>query len=123
MTTGPLNLAFGNHTKITAAPGDRAQIRAFYGDILGCEVKTPMPDMDAVCFPNNFFMGVLYRDTVLDEAQHLKAAWLELKTDDPAALKKKVVAFGVKEVDYFDKQHFYFRAPGGQIWRISATAE
>lgn len=30
---------------------------------------------------------------------------------------------GVTEVDYTDKTHFYFQAPGGQVFRIVSDAE
>jgi uncharacterized protein YndB with AHSA1/START domain len=37
-------------------------------------------------------------------------------TDDVLAAKKKILAFGVKEVSSRDKSHLYFQAPGGQVF-------
>lgn len=116
---------WGNHTKITARAADRPRIQAFYRDVLGCEVgKGPQhvggpPDTDRIRFPNDFFVGVHYDDSALSDADQKKAIWLELHCENPEELKRRVEAFGIQGLDYFDKDHFYFQAPGGQVFRIA----
>jgi hypothetical protein len=117
----PVNL--GNHTRTTAPPSERERIRRFYGEVLGCELKTPNPQIDVVRFANDSWMGIYYDAKALPPDQLALGCWLELKTADPVALQKKVVAFGVGQIDYPDKEHFYFHAPGGQIFRIASTHE
>jgi hypothetical protein len=45
----------------------------------------------------------------------LKYTWLEAK--------KKILAFGVKEVNSPNKAHLYFQAPGGQVFRLVGADE
>ncbi len=68
-------------------------------------------------------MGVFYSQDCLTEQQCLNAMWCEIKTDTVNQLKDKLIKFGVKEVEYDDKDHFYFQAPGGQVYRIVSEDE
>jgi len=113
-------LSFGNHIRLTAAVSSREKIKKFYGEILGCQIK-PHPDKptDIVQFPDGVFMGINYEKDFLSENQALQGAWLELKTDDPAGMKEKLLNFGVREIEYPDKSNFYFQAPGGQVYRLA----
>ena len=38
-------------------------------------------------------------------------------------MKEKIVGFGIKKVEFWDKEHFYFEAPGGQVFRLVGTTE
>jgi hypothetical protein len=84
-------------------------------------MPAPLPDLDLFVFDNEFVLGVFYCEEteVLFEADHLKAAWLEIKTRNVEEVKRRLVAFGVKEVDYPDKTRFFFQAPGGQVFRLA----
>ena len=44
---------------------------------------------------------------------------MELKVERPEELKVKLVAFGVRPIDYPDPTRFYFQAPGGQVYRLA----
>jgi hypothetical protein len=48
---------------------------------------------------------------------------MELRTDRPEKLKQKILKFGIKEIKYWDKDHFYLQAPGGQVFRLVGNAE
>lgn len=114
----------GNHMKSTVHPELRERILVFYQDILGGElIPTEKPKVDLFRFSNNFIMGVFYSHDCLTEQQQLNAMWCEIKTDKVDQLKEKIIKFGVKEVDYEDKNHFYFQAPGGQVYRIASDNE
>ena len=54
------------------------------------------------------------------EAEYLKATWLEIEVDDPAAWKARLQAFGVREVEFPDPTRFFFQAPGGPVFRLAA---
>jgi len=112
----------GNHRKFNVRKSLRERVRSFYLDVLQCTtILSPAPDLDLFLFPTSFVLGVFYCEQadVLSEEDHLKAAWLEIKTKDVQEVKRRLVEFGVKKVDYPDKTRFYFQAPGGQVFRLA----
>jgi glycosidase len=91
-------------------------IRKFYRDVLGCEITKKAGDVDYCRMGDNFVVTFWYEDSALSEPEWVKSIWLEIKADDVLAAKKKMFAFGVKEVNSRDKVHLYFQAPGEMIW-------
>jgi hypothetical protein len=116
-------VSFGNHSAIRVPHSLQVKIRKFYRDVLGCEITKTTDDVDYFRMGDNFFVAFLYEDSVLSEPEWLKSIWLEIKADDVLAAKKKILAFGVKEVNSQDKAHLYFQAPGGQVFRLAGTDE
>ncbi len=112
----------GNHLKMVAAQGLRDRCRAFYQDLLGCRpLESPRPDLDLYEFEGSFVLGIFFvkPEEALPEADYLKATWLELKVLDPETVKARLLAFGVKPVDFPDPTRFFFQAPGGQVFRLA----
>ncbi|HTF34707.1 MAG TPA: hypothetical protein VK714_13535 [Myxococcota bacterium] len=112
----------GNHLKMTLALGLRTQSRAFYGEVLSCRMlASPRPDLDLWEFEGGFILGLFFvpQGQVLSVAQRERATWLEIQVADPAAVKAQLLAFGVPEVVYEDRTRFYFRAPGGCVFRLA----
>jgi hypothetical protein len=70
---------------------------------------------------DGFVLGALYCEDneVLSEAEHLKAAWLDIKSKEVESVRRRLVEFGVEQVNYVDKAQFYFQAPGGQVFRLT----
>jgi hypothetical protein len=122
MKSNIISVALGEHFKITALLSIRGQIQKFYRDILGCKVIIKQKN-DVIKLTNNFYIGVSYEDSVLSEPQMLKSIWMEFRTDNPEELKQKILKFGIMELEYWDKEHFYFQAPGGQVFRFVGTTE
>ena len=119
-----MQVTVGNHMKQNAPAALRSRLADFYVGVLGCRVlAAPSPDFDLFEFAGGFVVGLFYGDesAVLSEQDQLKATWLELKTSEPAALKQRLLEFGVLSVEYPDPGRFYFQAPGGQVWRVAAT--
>jgi hypothetical protein len=113
----------GNHMKFHLEFRHRERARQFYGGLLGCKhLESPAPDLDLYEFAGGFVVGLFFMDAeqVLSEAGHRKAAWLEIKVDDPVGWKARLLEFGVHEVEYQDRSRFYFQAPGGQVFRLAA---
>ena len=111
----------GNHMKCVHK-SLRERVRAFDVDVLECTtMPSPAAHLDLYLFPDHFVLGVFFCDQaeVLSEEDHLKAAWLEIKSRDVAETKRRLVEFGVKEVEYSDKTRFYFQAPGGRVFRLA----
>jgi hypothetical protein len=80
-------------------------------------VKTPMCSKSVPIFN----LGVIYDERALSLPEQMKSIWLEfsnLRTADPDALKRGILDSGIAEIEYWDKTHFYFQAPGGQsfVW-------
>ena len=113
----------GNHLKMHLAKSERERARRFYEDVLGCRAMDapPYPDLDLYEFDDGTVVGLFFLDdaAVLSEQDSEKAAWLEIKTSEPEQLQRKLEDFGVKKVDFPDPNHFYFRAPGGQVFRLA----
>ena len=112
----------GNHMKFNVHSSLRERVRSFYVDALQCTtMPSPASDLDLFLFSDTFIHGVFFCEQadVLSEEEHLKAAWLEIKTRDVPEVKRLLVEFGVKEVEYPDKTRFYFQAPGGQVFRLA----
>ncbi len=122
-------IALSNSVHLFAHPNSKEKLAAFFTDILGYKVLVgsdapglPTPVM-AVKFANGAALSVEFTEDALDEQQARRGAWLELKSDDAAALKEKVLAAGLSRVHYPGNDYFYFQAPGGQVLRIVATTE
>jgi hypothetical protein len=79
--------------------------------------------MDLIRLGTDFYIGVVYDDSALSAADRLNSIWLELRTENPEELKQRVLAFGINEVEFWDKEHFYFQAPGGQVFRLVGVSE
>lgn len=114
--------SIGNHMKFNVQTNLRERVRLFYVDVLQCTtILSPAPDLELFLFSNSFVLGFFFCEQadVLSEADHLKAAWLEIKTTNVQDVERRLVEFGVKEVEYPDKSRFYFQAPAGQVVRLA----
>jgi len=114
--------SIGNHMKLNVHKSLRDRVRRFYLNVLKCtSMPAPARNLDLFCFANGFVLGVFFCEQadILSEEDHLKAPWLEIKAKDVEDVKRRLVEFGVTEVDYQDKSRFYFQAPGGQVFRLA----
>lgn len=123
-------ILLGTHFHLTVPINERGRMRAFYQHVLGCELRSHdhhvspgiTENLDLFHFPNKEVIGVEYVDDgvrVADNTAHKRCIWLELYVDDVDDIKRKLLDFGVDEItDFWDKGHFYFHAPGGQVYRL-----
>ena len=118
------NVIFGNHSAMRVPREEKDRIRRFYRDVLGGEITRAGDQKDDVRLGDDFYIAFLYEEqgACLDETGFLQATFLELKTDDPAAMRERIVAFGVTVLDVPDP-HLYFQAPGGQVFRLVGVGE
>jgi hypothetical protein len=106
-----------------ARPAVKEALTNFFTNFLEAEViPIPGTSMLAFRFHDNSSYSVEFTEDALNDQQALRGAWLEVKTDDPEALKKKVIEAGLLQVEYLTDR-FYFQAPGGQVWGIFSTAK
>lgn len=113
-----ITTSIGNHAKFTAQPSDRPTIRRFYRDVLGCTITKRSNEIDFFRLGDNFFFAAIYDEEAPLGGEAVKSIWLELKSNDPAALSQRIREFGVTELDTWDKDRLYFQAPGGQVFRV-----
>ena len=117
------SIALGENSKMVIRPSDRERVQRFYRDLLGCRVTAKSKAMDLIQLGTDFYIGAMYDDSALSDADRLNSIWLELRAEDPDGLKQKIQGFGCKEVEFWDKEHFYFQAPGGQVFRLVGRKE
>jgi len=116
----------GNHSKLQIAKKYRELARRFYIELLNCRtLPAPNPDFDIYQMEDGFVVGIFFVDDALSPSfdDYLNVTWLELMTPDPSALQARVLSLGLDEIDYWDKNHFYFHSPGGPVFRIAHDSE
>jgi catechol 2,3-dioxygenase-like lactoylglutathione lyase family enzyme len=116
-------VSIGNHSKIVARHSDQERIRAFYQGVLGCTLTKESKDVDYIRFHQGFFLAVLYQEAVATQEALMQSIWLELRSDEPERLRKRIVEFGVTEIPMPGAEHLYFQAPGGQVFRLVRNGE
>ena len=116
-------IALGENSKMVIRPSERDRVQRFYRDVLGCRVTTKSKGMDLIRLGKDFYIGAVYDESALSDADRLNSIWLDLRTEDPIELKQEILEFGCQEVEFWDKEHFYFRAPGGQVFRLVGQTE
>lgn len=117
-------LTFSNRAHIFARPAVKDELIRCFSTVLGCGepkvLKVPglAEPMVAFRFPRGGSLSVEFTVDALSEAQARRGAWLEIWSDEPEELKKKVLGAGYSQVDYGPTNTFYFAAPGGQVLGI-----
>ena len=117
---GP-GLAFSNRAHIFASPKVKEKLIWCFRDVLGC--GSPMslnaPGLAepilAFRFPGGGSFSVEFTEDALDEQRVRRGAWLEIWSNDPAALQRKILDAGLPQVTHPATNTFYFAAPGGQV--------
>src|SRR5690242_20155822 len=115
--------AFGKRAHFYARPEARESLRRFFTEILeSVPDEIPGTTMLLCRLAEGSSVSVEFTADALDDAQALRGAWLELRTDDPAALQRRVIAAALPRVEHPVTGRFYFRSPGGQVWGIAAMS-
>ena len=118
-------VTMGNHSSVLVPRQERDRIREFYRDVLGGEVTKADPERDFIRLSGDFYIVFLYGD-VAAESEFLRSAraiWLELKSDDEAATRRRILESGLVRPLEIPDPHLYFQAPGGQCLRLVGADE
>jgi hypothetical protein len=113
MTTIGLNL------KITVSPEARGPLREMFQEVLGAERIQPLPELDVFLLEGGARVGAYYDEAALPPEAARLGAWIELVVDAPDATAAALVERGVARVEYHDRAHAYFQAPGGLVFRLA----
>jgi hypothetical protein len=123
----PRVISLGSRAHIFAPPHLRAELIWCFGTVLGCgePASIPLPGVAEPVlgfrFPNGGSLSIEFTDDAPDSQPPHGGAWLELQTDDSAALRDKVLAAGLPQITHAGHD-FYFAAPGGQVFSVEATS-
>ena len=116
---------FGNHSSVLVPRKDRENINQFYAEVLGGKLMQADPDRDFIRLGDNFFIAFLYGN--VEDAGELhrsaRAIWLELKSDNVAETRQKILDSGLVDQLEIPDPHLYFQAPGGQCLRLVGIDE
>ncbi|GEM_PF-268167 len=118
-------IVFGNHASVFVPRQDRDKIRKFYCDVLGGKMTSEEDQKDLICIGDNFHIAFLYGD-YKDDSEFLRSGrsiWLEIKSDDVEAMRRKILESGVVMMLDIPDPHLYFQAPGGQCLRLVGINE
>lgn len=116
---------FGNHSSVLVPRKERENISQFYCGVLGGQLMQADPDWDFIRLGDDFFIAFLYGE-VDDASEFLRSAraiWLELKSDNVAETKRRILDSGLVRKLEVPDPHLYFQAPGAQCLRLVATDE
>lgn len=115
----------GSNVRCVAATEHRDAIASFYTEIFGAKPIKPAPDLDVYAMDGGSNVGVYFVSAAeaLSPAQHeAVGTWIELVVDDVGATQAELERRGFAPLSYHDKEHAYFQAPGGQVFRLATTA-
>lgn len=121
--------AVSNRAHILVRPELKEKLVWCYSSVLnsGAPAKLVAPGKPepilAFRFPGGGSVSIEFTEEALDEEQRRRGAWLEIKTDNPVALKNRIIEAGLPQVHYWATKTFYFAAPGGQVFGIFEPAE
>lgn len=116
--------ALGNRAHFTAKPAFKERLIWCFSTVLRCgpamTFATPgIPEpIVAFRFPGGGSISIEFNDKALNEDDARRGAWLEIQTDDPDALTKRILESGLEKVEYSATTTFYFAAPGGQVFGV-----
>ena len=115
--------SLGNNAHLFAKPHRREELRRLFEGVLDCGPVATVPHpgmaepMLVVRFPGGGALSIEFVEDADDSDEPRRGTWLELRADDPAALMRKLLEAGVREVKHPGHPH-YFLAPGGQVFTI-----
>jgi hypothetical protein len=113
----------GSNVRCVAAHEHRDAIATLFSRVFEAEALHPNPTLDVYLLADGSRVGVSFvePEQALTPAQHeVAGTWLELVVPDAAAAREAIIGLGHAPLKYQDREHSYFRMPGGQVYRIAA---
>ena len=119
-------LALSNRAHLFVRPSHKEALTRSLTTMLGCAdpLRLAAPGLAepvlAFEFPDGGSLSVEFTEDAPDEHEARHQAWLEVRSDDPSALRERVLGAGLPEVRHFG-HNFYFALPGGQVVGVAAA--
>jgi len=116
-------LAFSDRAHLFARPEHKDELARCFANVLGCgaPISLHAPGIEPILafkFPDGGSLSVEFTPDALDEEHARLGAWLEIRSGDPEALKRKILDAGLPQMRHPATNTFYFKAPGGQIFGV-----
>ena len=117
-------MRLGSNAHLFARPGRRDELRSCFEDVLACgsvaTVEHPALDLPMllVRFPGGGSLSIEFRDDAPDSERPRLGVWLELLTEDPAAIVRAATEAGYPDVEHPAHPH-YIAIPGGQVFAVA----
>ncbi len=120
MATADITTTLGLNLKWTLSHAHRAALRKMFS-VFGVSPATPLDNMDLFTLSDGANIGVFYvaEEAALSADQMQLGAWIELAVDDEVAVARALAEQSLQPFDHTDKEHSYFCAPGGQVFRLA----
>jgi hypothetical protein len=125
--------SIGRHHHLDVDEQFRAPTRALYEGVLGGKLTSlndnekvggavlpAATDVEVFTFDGGGSVAFFYvpAGRALTPQQHLRAIWLAFEVDDVARTTAALARLGIEPLEYEDRAHPYFQAPGGQVFRL-----
>ncbi|MFN2450027.1 MAG: hypothetical protein ABR508_09635 [Candidatus Baltobacteraceae bacterium] len=112
----------GARVHLFVRPADREAFIGLFHEVLQCTVRElefglPHPIV-LVSFPDGSALSVEFNADTPTQRSTLSGAWIEFRTADPQNVQRKLLDAGVEHFSHPASPHRYFRAPGGQVFRV-----
>jgi hypothetical protein len=120
-----MSTILGSNMKWTASSAVQSGMRAFFEEGLGAQRVKELPEMDVFSLGNaKGTIGVAYVEAskALSVEQAAVAPWVEFLVADVPAAVERMSKLGLEKLEYHDKEHSYFRAPSGVVFRLAAAS-
>ncbi len=111
-------IEFGVGTSMPVRPNERERTERFLSTVLGLRETLKTESYSCYRFPNGQIIGVTPDENAPTELDYENSIWLEIVSDDFEQTKKRVLEFGVREVNGGMKNAFFFNIPGGVVVRL-----
>jgi hypothetical protein len=111
----------GPNIRSVAPVSMRKRVRSFWTDVFKCDHISPRDDLDVFLFADGSRIGVFFvadDEALTNERHRVAGTWIEVLVDDAASTRAALTKQGLEPMQYFDKEHQYFQAPGGQVFRL-----
>ena len=118
-------IKLGNRVHMFAQPDAKDDLIAFFVGVLGCEgpftfeVQGQQEPILVFGFAGGGSLSIEFVHDALEARDARRGAWLELVTDDPEGLERKILDAGLSRIEHPGTGFFYFQAPGGPVMRIA----
>jgi hypothetical protein len=116
-----------NRVHLFAHSSEKEPLNRLFAETLGLsrvDLTAPGGDEPVLLyrFSNGASISVEFTQEIPHSGATRSGAWLELVVDDAETVKKQVLEAGLERVQFIGNDHFYFQAPGGQVFRITGPA-
>lgn len=99
----------------------RADLKSMMTEVFDCAFVSPVEGLDAYTFEDGGSLGFYFvaDGEALSPKQHRDVGtWIEIGVADVEGTRDTLVAAGLSQLDYQDREHHYFQLPGGQVFRL-----